>query len=138
MGNVRGGAECGPGGCRDLPHYAGSAPADAGALARRDRLHASVVWYSLCNELGCGPGTLLENNEVLGAKEAIVGADASRAVTANMGWQTANATRPGTPMDSVLDVMGMSHQSADTLAAFHTLATPVYPNTSLGSPWKQP
>jgi hypothetical protein len=123
LDNVRGGAECGPGGCRDIPHYSGDVVADAGALARRDRLHASVVWYSVCNELGCGPGTLLENDVVLSVKEAIVGADASRAVTGNLGWQGVNATRPGTPFDDLMDVMGMSHQSAAVLEAFHA-ATP--------------
>jgi len=82
-------------------------------------LHASVVWYSLCNELGCGPGTLLEGNVVLAAKEAIVAADPSRAVTGNIAWQGPNATRPGTPFDDVVDVMGMSHQSSAVLEAFH-------------------
>ena len=50
VGNVGGeeGSECGAGGCRSLPHYAGDVAQDAGALARRDRLHASVLWYSLC------------------------------------------------------------------------------------------
>ena len=126
LGNVRGGAECGPGGCRSLPFYAGDPVADAAALARRDRLHASVAFYSLCNELGCGPGTLLENDVVARVKAAMVAQDASRAISGNMGWQTANATHPGTPMAELLDVMGMSHQSAAVLEAFHA-ATPFKP-----------
>ena len=126
LDNVRGGGECGAGGCRDLPHYAGDVAGDAGALARRDRLHAASIWISICNELGCGPGTLLENDTVLRVKEAIVSADASRAVTGNLGWQGPNATRPGTPFDDVMDVVGMSHQSAATLAAFHA-ASPFKP-----------
>lgn len=124
--NVRGGAECGPYGCRSLPHFTGDVPAAAGALARRDRLHASIIWYSLCNEFGCGPGTLLDGDVVLRAKEAIVAADPSRAVSSNNGWQGQNATAPGTPMDDVLDVVGMSHQSAATLEAFHA-ASPFKP-----------
>ena len=126
LDNVRGGAECGAGGCVYLPAYAGDVVADAGALARRDRLHASVVFYSICNEMGCGPGTLLENNTIVSVKEAIVAADPSRAVSSNNGWQGPNATRPGTPMYDVLDVAGMSHQSAATLEAFHA-ASPAKP-----------
>ncbi len=56
---------------------------------------------------------------MLTVKEAIVGADPSRAITGNLGWQGVNATRPGTPFDDVMDVMGMSHQSAAVLEAFH-------------------
>jgi len=126
LDNVRGGAECGPEGCRDIPHYAGDVPSDTGALAARDRLHASVIWYSLCNELGCGPGTLLQDNTVIAAKESIVAADPSRAVSGNLGWQGVNATRPGTPFDDVVDVVGMSHQSGYVLEAFHA-ASPFKP-----------
>jgi beta-galactosidase len=57
LDNVRGGAECGPAGCRNIPHYAGDIAGDAGALARRDRLHASVVWYSICSCVKCTPRT---------------------------------------------------------------------------------
>ena len=37
-----------------IPLYAGNVPADNGHLALRDRNHASVLWWSLCNENGCG------------------------------------------------------------------------------------
>ena len=53
-------------------------------------------------------------------------ADPSRAVTGNLGWQGVNATRPGQPFDDVVDVVGMSHQSAATLGAFHA-ASPFKP-----------
>jgi hypothetical protein len=50
------GTECAGGG---VPWYQGDVPAEAGMLALRDRNHASVAWWSLCNEGGCGPATLL-------------------------------------------------------------------------------
>ena len=43
---------CQGSGCRNLPQYAGDPAADMGALALRDRNHASVAWYSACNEAG--------------------------------------------------------------------------------------
>ena len=39
-------------GCKNVPAYDGDPAADMGALAKRDRNHASVAWYSLCNEAG--------------------------------------------------------------------------------------
>ncbi len=60
------------------------------------------------------------------AKEAIVAADPSRAVSGNLGWQGPNATRPGTPFDDVVDVVGMSHQSTHVLNTFHA-ASPFKP-----------
>lgn len=126
ISNVNGGAECGEGGCRDIPYYVGDIAETAAALARRDRLHPSISFLSLCNELGCGPGTLLAGDLVQRVKEAIVSVDASRAITGNLGWQGVNATRPGTPFDDVMDVMGMSHQSPAVLTAFHA-ASPFKP-----------
>ena len=34
--------------CRNVPSYSGDPAADVGALALRDRNHASVAWYYLC------------------------------------------------------------------------------------------
>jgi hypothetical protein len=59
-------------GCPNVPEYAGDPAADMGALALRDRNHASVAWYSLCNEAGCGNGSLLAGDLVEHAKEAAV------------------------------------------------------------------
>jgi hypothetical protein len=67
----------------------------------------SVIWYSLCNEAGCGNGTLLEGDLVERAKTASYDNDGSRAVGANMGWIA--PVTPRTPMSDALDVMGMSH-----------------------------
>ena len=47
-------------GWSSLPYYVGNPATDMGRLAERDRLHASVAFYSSCNEDGCGPGTLLD------------------------------------------------------------------------------
>lgn len=43
---------------------------DMALLAQRDRNHASVAWYSLCNECGCGDGSLLFDT-VPAAKAAV-------------------------------------------------------------------
>jgi hypothetical protein len=48
--------------CNAVPLYFGDIPAETGKLALRDRMHASVGWYSLCNEGGCTDGTLLRND----------------------------------------------------------------------------
>jgi len=37
--------------CLNVPAYSGDPAADMGYLAKRDRNHASVAWYSLCNEV---------------------------------------------------------------------------------------
>jgi len=108
---------CKGSGCRNLPNYAGDPAADMGALAMRDRNHASVAWYSLCNEAGCGNGTLLDGDLVEHAKEAAYTFDGSRAVGANMGW--ISPTTPRTMMSDALDVMGFSHSAYETVAAFH-------------------
>ena len=51
------------------------------------------------------------------AKAAIYAVDGSRAVTGNMGYTS--PVTPGTPMSSMLDVMGMSHASAAAVATWH-------------------
>ena len=103
--------------CSNVPQYAGDPAADMGALALRDRVHASVAWFSLCNEAGCGNGSLLAGDLVEHAKEAAYTADGSRAVGANMGW--ISPVTPRTMMSDALDVMGFSHDSFDTISAFH-------------------
>jgi len=104
-------------GCGDVPSYAGNPVSDVGALALRDRNHASVIWYSLCNEAGCGNGSLLENNLVEQCKQAAYVADGTRLVGANMGW--ISPVYPGTPMSTALDVMGCSHCGNDDMLKFH-------------------
>lgn len=104
-------------GCHDIPAYSGDPAADMGNLAKRDRNHASVAWYSLCNEAGCGNGTLLAGDLVERAKEAAYTNDGSRSVGANMGW--ISPVTPRTPMSDAMDVMGMSHASAQKVGAFH-------------------
>ena len=87
-------------GCMNVPAYAGDPAADMGALAKRDRNHPSVAWYSLCNEAGCGNGTLLEGDLIERAKEASYSNDGSRSVGANMGW--ISPVSPRTPMSDAL------------------------------------
>jgi beta-galactosidase/beta-glucuronidase len=105
--------------CKNVPAYSGDPAADMGALAKRDRNHPSVAWYSLCNEAGCGNGTLLAGDLVERAKEASYSNDGSRNVGANMGW--ISPVSPRTPMSDALDVMGMSHASSQAVAAFHEI-----------------
>jgi hypothetical protein len=132
-------------GCEDVPPYGGDVAAEAGALAARDRTHASVAYFSICNEFGCGPASLLANNTALSVIESIDAADGSRAITGNMGWQGKSATAPHTPLSDIFTLMastgsmflspchleinfavlflsrlqGMSHQSAETLESWH-------------------
>lgn len=103
-------------GCNDVPSYSGVEAEDVGALALRDRNHASVAWWSLCNEAGCGNGGML-NGVVPASYAAAYTNDGSRAVGANMGW--ISPTDPGTPMSDLLDVMGMSHNGLDAFTKFH-------------------
>lgn len=133
--------------CQRVPAYAGDPAADVGALALRDRTHASIFAYSLCacafvdlpgarahvflysayppytpthqpgNEAGCGDGSLLLNDTVTRAKQAAYDYDGSRLVGANMGWLSPMA--PRTPMSDALDIMGFSHASGEVIAAFH-------------------
>jgi beta-galactosidase/beta-glucuronidase len=110
---------CQGSGCKNVPAYDGDPAADMGSLAKRDRNHPSVAWYSLCNEAGCGNGTLLAGDLVERAKEASYSNDGSRNVGANMGWISPVA--PRTPMSDALDVMGMSHASSSSVQAFHEM-----------------
>ena len=104
-------------GCANTPSYSGDPAADMYALALRDRNHASVIFYSECNEAGCGNGSLLAGDLVEHVKEAAYTADGSRAVAANMGW--ISPIRPRTPMSDALDVMGFSHASYNDVLTFH-------------------
>ena len=104
-------------GCGDVPSYWGNPALDVGALALRDRNHASVIWYSLCNEAGCGNGSLLAGDLVDQCKQASYASDGSRSVGANMGW--ISPINPGTPMSVALDVMGCSHCNANDMETFH-------------------
>ena len=69
-------------GCQIIPLYESNAsssrvpgyfgiPVEAATLALRDRTHASVAWYSLCNERGCTDGTLLANDTAKRCFDAI-------------------------------------------------------------------
>ena len=102
-----------------LPDDPGDVPDEVGKLALRDRNHASVIWYSLCNEAGCGPGTLLKDGTGQKCQEAIHAVDKSRAITGNMYSMQGEAVAPGTPISKMVDVMGMSHQPSSALETWH-------------------
>lgn len=104
--------------CGDIPTYAGSQPEDVGAMATRDRNHPSIAWYSLCNEMGCGDGSLL-NGTVIDAKQAAYEADGSRNVGGNMvGWGQMPLNE-SLPMEVAIDVMGLSHPGMNNIQDFH-------------------
>jgi hypothetical protein len=103
-----------------LPDDPGDIADEVGKLALRDRNHASVIWYSLCNEAGCGPGTLLKDDTAQKCQKAIHALDRDRVITGNLYGMQGEAVAPGTPISSMLDVMGMSHQTGATFDAWHT------------------
>jgi beta-galactosidase/beta-glucuronidase len=102
-------------GCPGVPSYQGDPVIDMSELVSRDRLHASVLWWSFCNEAGCGQG---QTEPAYDFKVISYSEDGSHAVGANMGWLS-----PITPtnMSDVLDVMGFSHASYESIANFHEL-----------------
>ena len=55
---------------------------DMVALVRRDRNHASVIWWSFCNEAGCGDG---RSEPAYDFRQAVYKYDGSRYAGANMG-----------------------------------------------------
>ena len=104
-------------GCAYVPTYFGNPANDVGSLAVRDRNHASVIWYSLCNEAGCGNGSLLADDLVEQCKTNAYVADGSRSIGGNMGW--ISPIWPGTPMSTALDVMGCSHCNRNDMLTYH-------------------
>lgn len=100
-------------GCAGVPYYAGNPVSDMAALVARDLLHPSVLWWSFCNEAGCGQGW---SEPAYDFKIAAYDVDGSRSVGANMGWLS-----PTTPtnMSDILDVMGFSHAGSDVIQKFH-------------------
>ena len=68
-------------GCPSVPVYDGDPVADMADLVARDKLHSSVIWWSFCNEAGCGDGRAHPAAEFRAASYA---ADGSRPGGANM------------------------------------------------------
>ena len=99
-------------GCSNVPVYAGDELQDMADMVSRDKLHASIMWWSFCNEAGCGNGAAQPATDF---RSVAYAADGSRAVGANMGW-ISPITR--TAMSDVLDVMGFSHANANDIAKF--------------------
>jgi hypothetical protein len=100
-------------GCPDVPTYNGDQVQDFIDLIRRDRTHASIAFWSACNEAGCGDG---RTEPALDFRLAAYANDGSRSFSANMGWLS--PTHP-TNMSDLLDVMGFSHPDYGTVLAFH-------------------
>lgn len=93
-------------------------------LVLRDRNHASVAWWSFCNEVGCLAGGTQPS---LDYKLATYAADGTRAVTGNMcsGWGSCSYPSTITEelnMSVLLDVQGFSHVGSTTFEEFHELA----------------
>lgn len=100
--------------CQRVPLYAGNHVQDMRDLVARDKNHASVFWYSFCNEGGCGD--FGSSQPALDFKLASYEEDGSRPVSGNMGWIS-----PTTPsnMSAILDIMGFSHAGDTDILAFH-------------------
>jgi Glycoside hydrolase family 2 C-terminal domain 5/Glycosyl hydrolases family 2, TIM barrel domain/Glycosyl hydrolases family 2, sugar binding domain/Domain of unknown function (DUF4982)/Glycosyl hydrolases family 2 len=94
-------------------------------LARRDRSHPSVVFYSFCNEPGCNNpdrSAPLEPSQAF--KDAVELSDSTRSVTGNMcvGWgncPTLQQYLDGLEMSFVLDVQGFSHVDDSVFRSYH-------------------
>lgn len=83
-------------------------------MVRRDRKHASILFYSFCNEAGCSPST----QPALDFKLAAYGEDGSRAVTMNYFWPDIEPTGNRNATE-IIDVQGFSHQSRTAFEDFH-------------------
>lgn len=92
-------------------------------LVLRDRWHASVIWWSFCNEVGCSAGG---TEPTLDFKTIAYELDGSRAVTGNVctGWSAECNYVPGqlNNMSVLLDVQGFSHVDTSVFQGFHNLA----------------
>lgn len=99
-------------------------------LVRRDRNHASVLWFSFCNEPGCvnvDASAPLEPSRSF--KEAVTTYDGTRAVTGNMCLNWGSCPKEGQflrhdfnasfQMPAILDVQGFSHVTDDVFQAYH-------------------
>ena len=82
---------------------------DIADMVTRDRHHASILLWSLCNEVGC-------NNESAAAafRSAVYGADATHPITQN---HLGDGTHPLSAAS--LDVQGLSHKHTEEFVAFH-------------------
>ena len=84
---------------------------DCQDMVLRDRNHASIIIWSLCNELGC------ESNNPMGAviaaqfKQVIYYADLSRAVTGNIVQRPYLGGRLIDEFGQAMDVTAFSHQN---------------------------
>lgn len=74
-------------------------------MVRRDRQHASVLWWNFCNEGGCSAGT----QPNLDFKAVTTELDGTRAVTANMFAEGPTGVEALPNATAILDVQGFSH-----------------------------
>lgn len=101
-------------------------------LVQRDRNHASIMFWSFCNEVGCSnPDKSAPTEPSLEFKNAVEDNDGTRAVTGNMciGWGNCpnmNQFISGLNMSFELDVQGFSHVSNTDFEQFHA-AWPLKP-----------
>jgi beta-galactosidase/beta-glucuronidase len=96
-------------------------------LVQRDRNHASVIFWSFCNEPGCNNGDKSAPQQpTQDFKYAAVVNDGTRAVTGNMcvNWGSCPnladyVSETGLNMSQQLDVQGFSHVDTGVFEAYH-------------------
>lgn len=91
-------------------------------MVRRDRRHASILWWSSCNEGKCFPPEWSLDygiNTWEGFRAAADAEDGERVLTGNMFWsEVANETNV---TDDIIGVQGLSHQDPAELSAFRAM-----------------
>jgi hypothetical protein len=94
---------------------------DAQDMVLRDRNHASIVIWSLCNELGCTADQPGGGDIAVQFKQQVYDADNSRPVTGNTVQRPYLSGRLVDEFAQAMDVQSFSHQF-ENVPAFHAVA----------------
>ena len=95
---------------------------DAQDMVLRDRNHASIIIWSLCNELGCESNNPMGHVIATQFKQMIYYADSTRAVTGNIVQRPYLGNRLIDEFGMAMDVTSFSHQR-ENVPAYRALNT---------------